>query len=207
MGDFLYSVQLLNLVKSVDAGREASVETEDLIHHDSRQRKVVEELCQQSPHIRVPVLSQAFIVEAVNLSDLPALVISSQDRDSVRVSDLQSNEKSHGLNGVVASIDIVSHEQVVGIRKLTSKPEEFLQVVELPVDVATDGHRGSDWLDIRFLDEDIFSLVAETLDLRLSKWRALKQLCYDLVLIGDLMEVYLGLPCFRSGCHYYLFFC
>ena len=53
-------------------------------------------------------------------------MISSQNSYTVRISHFQSDEEAHGLNRVVTSVDVVSHEQVVGVRDLASKSEEFL---------------------------------------------------------------------------------
>lgn len=62
-------------------------------------------------------------------------MISSEDGESLRISDFQRNKESHGLDGVISTIDVVSHEEVVGFGGLTTDFEEFTQVVELAVDV------------------------------------------------------------------------
>lgn len=64
-------------------------------------------------------------------------MISSEDGESLRISDFQRNKESHGLDGVISTIDVVSHEEVVGFGRLTTDFEEFTQVVELTVDVTT----------------------------------------------------------------------
>lgn len=74
---------------------------------------MIEESSEVLPNIGITVLSQALIIESVDLCDLLALVISSQDSDSVWVSDLKSNKEGNGLDWVVSSIDVISHEQVV----------------------------------------------------------------------------------------------
>ena len=74
---------------------------------------MIEESSEVLPNIGITVLSQALIIESVDLCDLLALVISSQDGDSVWVSDLKSNKEGNGLDWVVSSIDVISHEQVV----------------------------------------------------------------------------------------------
>ena len=49
-------------------------------------------------------LAQAFVVEAVNLGDLPALVISAKDVDSVPEADLEAHQERHRFDRVVTTI-------------------------------------------------------------------------------------------------------
>lgn len=85
----------------------------DLIFDEGSEWKVVEEISEESPHIGVPVLPQTFIVEAIYLRDLPRFVIATENGDTVPVAELQRDQKGDGFDGVVSSIDVVSHEQVV----------------------------------------------------------------------------------------------
>lgn len=90
------------------------------------------------PHRGVTVLSQTLIVESIDLSNLSRLVVTAKDRNSLAIPDLQGNEKGHCLYGVISSVDIVSHEQVVGVGRLSSNFEEFLKIVKLAVDISAD---------------------------------------------------------------------
>jgi hypothetical protein len=63
--NLLNTVELANLVKGVDGWRETSVKTKDLSLNNSSQGKVVEKLSESFPHIRISVLSQTLIIEAV----------------------------------------------------------------------------------------------------------------------------------------------
>eukprot|EP00356_Strombidium_inclinatum_P009071 CAMPEP_0170489884 /NCGR_PEP_ID=MMETSP0208-20121228/8181_1 /TAXON_ID=197538 /ORGANISM="Strombidium inclinatum, Strain S3" /LENGTH=98 /DNA_ID=CAMNT_0010765027 /DNA_START=455 /DNA_END=751 /DNA_ORIENTATION=- len=92
------SVELLDLVKGIDARREATVEAEDVALDDGGEREVVEKRGEVLPHVGVAVLSEALVIEAVNLSDLFALVIASEDGDSVGVPHLHGHEERHGLD-------------------------------------------------------------------------------------------------------------
>ena len=51
---------------------------------------------------------------------------------------LEGDEESDGLDAVVASVHVVSHEQVVGVGGLASDPEQLHQVMELSVNVSAD---------------------------------------------------------------------
>lgn len=92
MGHLLNSVHASDVVQGINAGRQSTVKTEDLVVDEGREREEVEDVGKVFPDIRVSVFSQALVVEAVDLRDLPRLVVSSQDRDALWVSNLESNK-------------------------------------------------------------------------------------------------------------------
>lgn len=49
------------------------------------------------PDVRISVLSKTFVVKAIDLSDLPTLMVASQNCDAIPVSDFQSYKKSNCL--------------------------------------------------------------------------------------------------------------
>jgi hypothetical protein len=120
VGHFLNSVELLNLVQAVKAGRETSMKTKDLVFNNCGQRQQVEQVGKVFPDIGVSVLPQALVIKTINLSDLPGFVISSQNGNSVGESNFKRNQKSHCFHRIVPSVYIVSHEKIVGIRWLSS---------------------------------------------------------------------------------------
>lgn len=69
MRNFLDSVELSDLIESVDGWRESSVETEDLTLDDGCQRKVIEEFGKLLPDVGVSVLSQALVIETISKSN------------------------------------------------------------------------------------------------------------------------------------------
>ena len=82
------------------------------------------------------------------MCDLSALVITSENGDTVLEAHLKGDQERDCLDRVVASIDVVTHEQVVGVRGLPSNFEELAQIVELTVDVTADGHWGANLLHV-----------------------------------------------------------
>lgn len=84
------------------------METEDLVVDQGRQGKVIEEVCEVLPDVRVAILSQAFIVKAIDLGDLTRLVVATEDGDALWVSDLEGDKESDSLDGKVTSINIVT---------------------------------------------------------------------------------------------------
>ena len=92
------------------------MQAENFLFNDSSEREVVEEICEVFPDISVSVLPQALIVETVDLGDLTGLVISTEYSDSILVADLKTHQEGDSLDGVVPTINIISHEQVVRVR-------------------------------------------------------------------------------------------
>ena len=56
--------------------------TEDAIVNDRSQGKVVEDVSAVSPHIHTAILPQTLVIETINLCDLSALMVSSDEHDS-----------------------------------------------------------------------------------------------------------------------------
>lgn len=73
--DLLFSVYYPYLIQRLYAGRESAVNAEDLAVDDRRQREIVKDFGAVTPDRVAAVLAQALVVEAINLSDLPRLVI------------------------------------------------------------------------------------------------------------------------------------
>ena len=92
------------------------------------------------------------------MSDLTALVVAAEDGDSVGVAHLEGDEESDSLDRVVATIDVVAHEEVVGVGRLASDLEQFAQIVELAVNVTADCHWCTHLLHVRLIDENFLSL-------------------------------------------------
>ena len=94
------------------------------------------------------------------MGDLSALVIPAEDCDSVAVPDFECHQESDRLHRVVPSINIVSHEQVVGVGTVAAYSEQLQKILKLPVNVAADCDRAFDRLDVALLYEDFPGLVA-----------------------------------------------
>ena len=96
-----------------------------MVFNESGEGKVVEKVGEVSPHVGVPVLAQALVIEPVYLRDLPRFVVSAEDGHSIAVPELQSDKEGDSLDGVVPSVDVIAHEEVVGVGGVAADPEEF----------------------------------------------------------------------------------
>ena len=63
--------------------------------------------------------SSYLVVEPVDLGDLPAFVITTEDGNTTAEPHLQRYQQSDGLHTVVASVYVVPHEQIVSVRRLS----------------------------------------------------------------------------------------
>ena len=110
MRDLLDPIKCPDVVQGIYARRKPSVEAEDLVVDQGGEGQVVEQICKVFPDIGVAVFSEALVVEAVDLGDLARFVVTTQDGDALRVADFEGNKQSHGLDGIVASINVVTCE-------------------------------------------------------------------------------------------------
>lgn len=124
MGTFLrrllQSVNVLYLIEAVDRWRQTPVKTKDLPGHQGGQRQVIKRVRQHTPHMCVSILAQTLIIKPVDLCDLSALMVASQDGDACWVSHFQGQQEENDFHGVVSSVDIVTHEQVIGVGQVTA---------------------------------------------------------------------------------------
>ena len=65
------------------------------------------------------------------------------------------------FNRVVATINEVTHEDIAGIRNLSSFFEELEQVMELTMDVTANSDRGAHRLNVTFFDQYLLDFFTE----------------------------------------------
>lgn len=139
--------------------------TEDLILHKGSQGNVVKEVGKFLPYLFRAKLLITLFIEPINLRDSARLVIAPGQSDPIGVPDLEGKQQTYSFDRIVTTIDIVSQEQVVRVGRLPSNGEELNQIVQLPMHIATDSHRGLDKLSIGLIGEDLLGLLYYDLDL------------------------------------------
>ena len=94
-------------------------------------------------------------------------MVSSQKGDSVRVFDFEAEKILESFDGVVASINKIADEDVACLIDLSacnqSKStcsEELKHIIELAVNVSTNGDGTGDGLDIGLFQKDLFGHFA-----------------------------------------------
>jgi len=169
VGDLLDPVKSSDVVKSINAGRQTAVKTENLVVDESSQGQVVKEVGEVFPHVGIAILAQTLVVKTIHLCDLTRLMIATEDGDALGVSNLESDQESDSLNGVVATVNVVTHKEIVCVWIRSPDLEEFHQVVELTVNIAAHSNGAFHWLHVRFLLEDFSGLFAESLHVSLAE--------------------------------------
>lgn len=101
-----------NLLHGIEIRAQTSVHGEDLLVDNGSDRQAVEAIRKSLPQLDV-VPSLAFIVEAVDAVDGGALVVAAENEEVLWVLDLVGEEQADGLQGLLATIDIVAEEEVV----------------------------------------------------------------------------------------------
>ena len=97
--------------------------TQDLIIDESGDGHAVKDVLEFFPDAD-GVAAFALVVETVDSIDLAALVISSQQEEVLLELDFVGQEENDCLKRVLSSIDIVTKEQVVGLRREAAVLEE-----------------------------------------------------------------------------------
>jgi hypothetical protein len=62
---FLYSIQVTGVIESINARRQASVQTKDAIRDDRSHGKIVKGIGEVFPNVGVPIFTEAFIIESI----------------------------------------------------------------------------------------------------------------------------------------------
>ena len=99
---------------SIDKQKKDAKST-DLVLDESSEGEIIEKIGEVPPYVGVSVLAQAFVVETVYLGDLARFVVASEDGDAIAVPQLHRDQESDGLDGVVTSVYVITHEEIVGI--------------------------------------------------------------------------------------------
>ena len=107
----------------VEGGRHGGCKIGGCAEDERAQGEVVEDFAAVTPDVRAAVFADAFVVESVDGCNLPRLMVSSYECDSVWVTDFEAEEEEEGFKRVKAPVDEVSHEQVVCVRYVTTNPE------------------------------------------------------------------------------------
>jgi hypothetical protein len=114
--------------------------SEDLLVDDGSNRQAVEAVGEGLPQLDI-ISSLALVVEAVDAIDRGAFVVATEDEEVLGILDLICEQKADGLEGLLATVDVVAKEEVVGLWGKATIFEQSEQVVVLTVNVSTNLYR------------------------------------------------------------------
>jgi hypothetical protein len=112
------------------------VHCEDLLVDDCCNGQAIEAVRERLPELDV-VSSLALIVEPIDSVDGRAFVVAAEDEEVFRVFDLVCEEQTDGLKRLFASVDVITKEQVVCLRRESAIFEQTKEVIVLAVNVST----------------------------------------------------------------------
>lgn len=81
-------------------------------------------------------------------------MVPSQNEEIQRILDFVSKQEADGLQVLFSSVDVVSKEKVVFLRRISPAFEQPQQVVVLAVDVSADLDRGRELQEDRLVGDD-----------------------------------------------------
>lgn len=108
---------------------------EDFFVNDGGDRQAVEAICESLPELDV-VPSLALIVEPVYAVDRGAFVVTAQDEKVFGVLDLVGQQEADGLERLLATINVIAEEEVVGLGGEAAVLEQSQKIVILTVDIS-----------------------------------------------------------------------
>ena len=123
-----------NLLHRVQVGAQTTVHGEDLLVDDGGNRQAVEAIGECLPKLDV-VPSFAFIIETIDSVNGGALVVPTEDEEIFGVLDLVCEEKADGFEGLLATVNVVSEEKVVGFWREATVFKEAQKIVVLAMDI------------------------------------------------------------------------
>lgn len=123
-----------DLLHRVEIRAQTTVHGENLLVDDRRNRQTVEAVGERLPELDV-VSSLALVVESIDTVDRGTLVVAAQNEEILRILDLVCQEQTNGFERLLATIHVVTKEEVVGFRGKSTVFEQTKEIVVLSVDV------------------------------------------------------------------------
>lgn len=118
---------------------------------DLQRHNIFKEKCKNTTlslpqfQIHIPVVTDIY-ASIIGIVSLPKILY------------LKRNQKRNCLDRIVASVDIVSHEEIVGVWRLPPNLKQLHQVMKLTMDISADCHRTSHLLHVGLLCKDLLCL-------------------------------------------------
>jgi len=153
----------LDLIQTRKLRTQPPVGAEYFLIDDRRAREAIEAIRKCFPQLD-PEAALALVVESVNAVDRRALVIATQHEEILGVFDLVSEEEADGLQTLLATINVVAQEDVVGLGGEATVFEEAKEVVVLSVNIAADLDGGLELEEHGLGDEEIAGTETEHFD-------------------------------------------
>ena len=103
---------VLDLFEIFEFGTQAPVHTKNLFVYERTDWQAIKDVREYLPKLD-RVSSLALIVETIDPVDLGTLVVSSQEKEILRVLNLVAEQQGNGLDRLLASVNIVAQEEII----------------------------------------------------------------------------------------------
>lgn len=107
------------------------MKAEDLVVDFCSYGEALEDFSEQFPNQVCVVFPEALVIEAIEFIDFSVLVVASEDGYPVPVLDFEEEDVEEGLYAVEATVDVISHEQIVGILSVRGSTGSFPQISKI----------------------------------------------------------------------------
>lgn len=108
----------------------------DLFVNDGCNWQTVEAVGEGFPQLDV-VPTLALIIKSVYAVDGGTFVVAAQDEKVFRILDLVCEKEADGFERLLATVDVVAQEEVIGLWRKSSVLEQSQKIVILPMDIST----------------------------------------------------------------------
>ncbi|KAL3809075.1 hypothetical protein ACHAXA_007860, partial [Cyclostephanos tholiformis] len=134
VGNVARPIEVGDLLQAFHLRTESTMHAKYFLVYYRTHGEAVEDVAEDFPQPN-GVPSFALVVETINPIDPRRFVISSEDEEILGIHYLVTYEEAHRLEGLLATVDIITQEKVIALGGEAAVLEEAQQVRELPVHV------------------------------------------------------------------------
>ena len=111
------------MIQVLEFGAQTAVHAEDLLIDQSCNGQTIEDITENSPESD-RISAFALVIEAIDTVDLSTFVVAAQQEKVLGVLDFVAQEKANCFDRLLAAIDIVTKEQIVGLGRESAVLED-----------------------------------------------------------------------------------
>lgn len=158
----------LDLIETGELGGQATVRAEDFLIDDTSAGEAVEAVCESLPQLNAET-ALALVIETVDAVNGRTLVVATENEEVFRILDLVGEQDADRLEGLLATVNVVTKENVIRLGRKATVFEKAKQIVVLSMDVTTNLDGGLKFQKHWLANQQITTAEAEHLDLRLGQ--------------------------------------
>mmetsp|Transcript_45616 Transcript_45616/g.52536 ORF Transcript_45616/g.52536 Transcript_45616/m.52536 type:complete len:202 (+) Transcript_45616:1014-1619(+) len=143
--------------------------TEDLFVNNGSNGQAVEAIGESFPQFNT-VSTFAFIIKAIDSVDRGTFMVPPQKEEVFGVLDFVSQQQTDGFQTLLATINIVTQKQIIGLRRESTIFKQSQQIIVLAMNVTTDLQRCLQLKQNRLIDEDLPRFQAKSSHLKTGKF-------------------------------------